>query len=98
MSSWRMGARLAGGHEDYEFLYGNALKEKTRMKNFSDVDLTELADWAEQNERAEANPDAKKAYGAMRQGADWLLRFRVKQKQKELEAAGNTKTASGKAS
>ena len=72
--------------------------EENRMKTFSDVDLTELADWAEQQERAEVNPDAKKAYGAMRQGADWLLRFRVKQRQKELEAAGKDMRPVGKAS
>lgn len=50
------------------------------MKNFTDEELADLADWAEKNERSAANPDAKRAYGAMRQGADWLLRLRTKER------------------
>ena len=81
MSCWRMGK--------WEQLYGNRLKEMTSMKNFTDVELTELADWAEAQERSEPHPDAKKAFGAIRQGADWLLRFRIKQAQQKLEQTGS---------
>ena len=59
------------------------------MKNFTDAELAELADWAERQEREKIDPDEKKAYAAMRQGSDWLLRWRTKQRQKELEATGN---------
>lgn len=63
------------------------------MKNLTDVELTELADWAEAQDRAEVHPDAKKAYGAIRQGVDWLLRFRIKQKQRELESIAGSAPA-----
>lgn len=89
MSSWRMGK--------WEQLYGNALEEKrmreAMMKNFTDDELAELADWAERNEREALNPDAKKAYGAMRQGADWLIRFRIKERKAKLEAGEVNKAA-----
>jgi hypothetical protein len=58
------------------------------MKSFTDVELADLADWAEKNERESVDPDLKKAYGAMRQGSDWLLRHRTKERQRQLEAAG----------
>jgi hypothetical protein len=60
------------------------------MKSFSDVELAELADWAESNERSSLEPDAKKAYGAIRQGADWLIRFHIKKRQQDLEKAGDS--------
>jgi len=61
------------------------------MKNFSDVELVELADWAEKLERESLDPDLKKSYGAIRQGADWLLRYRTKQRQRDLENSDHTK-------
>lgn len=92
MSSWRMG--------HWDKLYGNALEEKRMMeavmKNYTDEEIAELADWAERMERETMLPDAKKAYGAMRQGADWLIRFRIKEKAQQREAIGkvdNTKAA-----
>ena len=60
------------------------------MKTYNDVDLVELADWAERNEREAIDPDLKKSYGAIRQGSDWLLRYRTKMRQREIENAGNT--------
>lgn len=60
------------------------------VKTFTDVELTEMADWAEQNERSVTHPDEKKAFGAIRQGYDWLLRFRIKQAQQKLEQIGKT--------
>ena len=64
------------------------------MKNFTDAELAELADWAEKYEREALDPDLKKSYGAIRQGADWLLRYRTKKRQQELDAAGSTKVTS----
>jgi hypothetical protein len=104
MSCWRMEARIAGGHEGWGFLYGTPedwsrikeVKGENRMKDLTDVELTELADWAELKGNAEVHPDGKRAYGAIRQGVDWLIRFRIKQKQAELEKAGNPTTKTGK--
>jgi hypothetical protein len=59
------------------------------MKTFTDVELAELADWAERNEREAMDPDLKKSYGAIRQGSDWLLRYRTKERQRNIETAGN---------
>lgn len=61
------------------------------MRNFTDAELAELADWAEKNERETVDPDLKKAYGAIRQGSDWLLRYRIKARQHELEQSGSSK-------
>jgi hypothetical protein len=61
------------------------------MKNFTDEELVELADYAEEQERSTLNPDEKKAWGAIRQGADWLMRFRIKAKKNQLESAGERK-------
>lgn len=68
------------------------------MKDFTDVELAELADWSEKKERETHDPDGKKAYGAIRQGTDWLIRWRVKQRQHELEHSGQQKPVQGKAS
>jgi len=54
---------------------------------YTDAELAGLADWAEASEREEPSPDWKKAYGAIRQGSDWLLRARTKRRQKELETS-----------
>ncbi len=54
--------------------------------DYTDVELAELAEWAETQERLEADPNYKKAYSGLRQGADWLLRYRTRRRQKELEA------------
>jgi hypothetical protein len=69
--------------------FKKSIMKETSMKNFTDAELAELADWAEKNERENAHPDLKKAYGAIRQGTDWLIRFRVKEKQQKIEQAGN---------
>lgn len=61
------------------------------MKNLTDSELVQLADWAETGEREAVDPELKKSYGAIRQGSDWLLRYRTKVRQRELENAGNVK-------
>lgn len=68
------------------------------MKDFTDEELVELADWSEKQERETVHPDAKKAYGAIRQGADWLLRFRTKEKAKQIATVGAGQAGSRKAS
>ena len=55
------------------------------MKDMSDVELTELADWAERHEREATDLDLKKSYGAIRQGSDWLLRYKVRERQREID-------------
>lgn len=55
--------------------------------DYTDVELAEIAEWAEAQERLEADANYKKAYGAIRQGMDWLLRARTRRRQKELESA-----------
>lgn len=50
------------------------------MKSFTDEDLADFADWAEKNERVAASADEKRAYGAMRQGVDWLLRIKTRER------------------
>ncbi len=60
-------------------------------KTYTDEDLADLADWAEKNERAPINADAKKAYGAIRQGVDWLLR--LKTRERALKTGGIDQTA-----
>lgn len=70
--------------------------------NWTDEELAELAQWAEENERAVVNPtltgssvgfsqvahDKKKAYGAIRQGIDWLLRTRIIEHAQKVDQAG----------
>lgn len=48
------------------------------MKEKTDAELAEWADWAEANERITTDSELKKSYGAIRQGADWILRYRAK--------------------
>jgi hypothetical protein len=71
-------------------------------KSWTDEELAELAQWAEENERAVINPtltgqavgfsqlaqDKKKAYGAIRQGIDWLLRTRIIEHAQNVAGAG----------
>lgn len=57
------------------------------MKNYTDEELAELADYSERNEREALNPDAKKAFAALRQGADWLIRFRIKERKAIQESS-----------
>lgn len=59
----------------------------------TDFELAELADWAEQHEKDELDDKTRRAYGAIRQGMDWLIRLRIQKKQRELQAAGNTRPA-----
>lgn len=54
---------------------------------YTDAELAAIADWAETKEREDPAPDWKKAYGAIRQGVDWLIRARIKRYQKDLETA-----------
>jgi len=61
--------------------------EMRKMEKYTDMDLANLADWAEAEDRASNDPEKKKAYAAMRQGADWLLRYRAKERQNNLENA-----------
>jgi hypothetical protein len=62
------------------------------MKQYSDADLAELADYAENEERQlPAVSEGRKAYGAIRQGVDWLLRFRARERQRNIENAGRDK-------
>ncbi len=58
------------------------------MKDYTDHELAEMASWAERNERATQHENKKKAFGAIRQGMDWLLRERVLEKQEKLEESG----------
>lgn len=71
-------------------------------KVYTDEELAELAQWAEEQEQGLRNPttvsggisgnqltlDKKKAYGAIRQGIDWLLRTRIIEKGQDIAAAG----------
>lgn len=66
-----------------------------RKREYTDNDLAELADWAEEQERTTVNTEWKKAYGAIRQGADWLLRRHARMK-KEPEASQKFSVISGK--
>lgn len=45
--------------------------------DLSDHDLAHLADWANDNKNAVANPHWKKAYALIREGADLLIRRRA---------------------
>ena len=58
------------------------------MKEYSDIELVELADWAEMKFGETLDPELKKSYGAIRQGADWLLRYRTKMRNRSMEQAG----------
>ncbi len=53
----------------------------------TDGDLAKMADWAERMEIAVQHPDWKKAYGAIRQGSDWILRRRARSRDDELKEA-----------
>lgn len=53
---------------------------------YSDADLADLAYWAEEQERVSQQLDLKRAYGAVRQGADWLLRWRTKEREHLLRS------------
>jgi len=55
------------------------------MKDYTDSELAELADWAENQDRQNPSPEAKKGYGAVRQGVDWLLRWRARERQTQLD-------------
>lgn len=50
------------------------MTDEKKPGDFTEKELAALADRAEEMERVTPNPDWKKAYGAIRQGADWLLR------------------------
>lgn len=56
---------------------------------FTEKELVDLADSAEREERMTDALELKKAYGAIRQGADWLLRNKVKDR---LKVVGLPKT------
>ena len=72
---------------------GESVKmENIKMERFDDGELAALADWAELQDRNSTDPEVKKAYGALRQGSDWLLRWRAKQRQKRIETAGQETT------
>lgn len=47
-------------------------------KEYTNKELADFADWAEHMESVTPVQEWKKAYGAIRQGVDWLLRRRVK--------------------
>ena len=49
----------------------------------SDEELARFADWAERMELGTTAPEWKKAYSAVRQGSDWLLRRRALQEVKK---------------
>jgi hypothetical protein len=51
----------------------------------TDEELARFADWAERMEVAATDPQWKKAYGAVRQGSDWLLRRRAIKKHEDIE-------------
>jgi hypothetical protein len=60
------------------------------MKNFSDSELVEFADWAEVTEKDNtATVEARRAASAIRQGCDWMLRHRARERQQQIEQAGN---------
>lgn len=54
----------------------------------TDEELARLADWAEKCE-LQATPDWKKAYQAIRQGADWIIRRRTIKRHSDLEDTGS---------
>jgi hypothetical protein len=60
------------------------------MKDYTDAELAEIAEWAETQERMITSAESKKAYGAIRQGMDWLIRYRVMERQRLLENSGTT--------
>ena len=55
------------------------------LKWFTEEDLVNLAYRAESLEREATEPELRKAAGAIRQGADWLLRWSVKRKLQSRE-------------
>ena len=64
------------------------------MKTYSDAEIAELATWAENEERQLApDSEGKKGYGALRQGADWVLRFRATMRHRNIEDVGDAKVA-----
>lgn len=70
------------------------------MKNYTDEELAEMAQWAEEcsmqgtgeglvsEAMARLNGDKRKAFAAIRQGIDWLLRVRILERQHGLHTAG----------
>jgi hypothetical protein len=58
------------------------------MRDYTDHEIAEMAVWAERNERATQQENKKKAFGAIRQGLDWLLRERILEKQEKIEEVG----------
>lgn len=50
------------------------MAEEREKRQYNEKDLVQIADWAEEQERVTVNVEWKRAFGAIRQGADWLLR------------------------
>lgn len=78
------------------------------MREYTNEELAELAQWAEAGEQESGNQirtprgpvgtegtiirmntDKRKAYGAIRQGVDWLLRVRILERQQKVESMGS---------
>jgi len=74
----------------------NALERTDRMREYTDEELAQLAQWAEAKERGSVGEQKKKGYGAIRQGIDWVLRDRILERQQDISTAEKPKLVEGR--
>jgi hypothetical protein len=82
------------------FRIQNRMENNYMKMTYTDEELAEMAQWAD-NESAVngVSMDKRKAYGAIRQGIDWLIRARLLEKKSKVESigtAGQNLTEKGK--
>jgi hypothetical protein len=78
-------------------------RRQYRMENimkmtYTDEELAEMAQWADNESAVSAvSMDKRKAYGAIRQGIDWLIRARLLEKKSKVESIGAAQNPTEKA-
>ena len=63
---------------------------QSNQNDLTDHDLAALADWAGDQKHLVPNPDWKRAYALIREGADLLLRRRARSTEKEKKNDSHT--------
>ncbi len=55
------------------------------MKDYTKEELIELAEYGEEKERSSLDPMEKRAGNALRMGADWMLRVKVRNEHQNVQ-------------